>query len=321
MGGWISIHDTIDGPKLRPLCRQLRCCKAEAEGILSSLWMWARNNADKHGLILNADEYDISMLMIDVIDNRRGDSEEAESIANAIVTGGFVDPRRKNEVVDSVLHAIKKFKPTPEKVVEALIECGFIDREAGRLYIHDWSVWQKEWYAYQERKERDNARKRKSAQEAPEDESDDIPEPAEDQDNSDRRSVQTNEAPEKSPEQGYDQPEKPEQKKCETEEYSEDFKKFWVVYPKKDAKVGSYRCFRARQKDGYSVDDMIAAAKAYAMLCKKERREKKHILLAQTFLGRDKRFIDYIPKVEQKPVAASGDPYAEYALEILEDNQ
>lgn len=56
---WISVHESVDGPKLRNLYKQLGCSKFEALGILNFLWIWGLTNAEKDGLILYADKEDI----------------------------------------------------------------------------------------------------------------------------------------------------------------------------------------------------------------------------------------------------------------------
>ncbi len=37
---WISVHDHVDGKKLRRLSKMLDCSKAEALGVLNFLWFW-----------------------------------------------------------------------------------------------------------------------------------------------------------------------------------------------------------------------------------------------------------------------------------------
>lgn len=53
---WISVHESIDGPKLRNLYKQLGCSKFEATGILNFLWFWGLTNAERDGLILYAEK-------------------------------------------------------------------------------------------------------------------------------------------------------------------------------------------------------------------------------------------------------------------------
>lgn len=57
---WISVHDHVDGKKLRRLSKALDCSKAEALGLLNFLWFWGLNNADENGRIEDADRDDIA---------------------------------------------------------------------------------------------------------------------------------------------------------------------------------------------------------------------------------------------------------------------
>jgi len=122
---WISVHDTVFGPKLRDLYKALNSNVPEAVGILVVLWHWGRENADKDGNILNADEEDISRFLY-------------------------------GQCIGCKLDF--------DKVVEALIETGWIDRRNGQLSLHDWSVWQDQWYKAKEKREADTKRKREARQ-------------------------------------------------------------------------------------------------------------------------------------------------------------
>lgn len=118
---WIAVHENILGGKLRGFRKNLECSEAEALGILTILWLWARKNADRTGMLANTDKEDIcDALKVSIGENR-------------------------NSV----------------RVTEALIEEGWIDEVDGVLYIHDWEEWQSQWYDYLERKQKDTERKRR----------------------------------------------------------------------------------------------------------------------------------------------------------------
>ena len=53
---WISVHETIKGPKLREFRKQLGCSEFEATGVLIYLWLWGLDNATKDGLIPRTEE-------------------------------------------------------------------------------------------------------------------------------------------------------------------------------------------------------------------------------------------------------------------------
>lgn len=117
---WIAVHEEVLGGKLRGFRKKVSCSEAEALGILTVLWIWARKNADITGLLSNAD---------------RGDIENA--IRSSISSSLDV-----------------------KKVTDALIEFGWIDEVEGALYVHDWYEWQQYWYNYLDKKEKDKLRKR-----------------------------------------------------------------------------------------------------------------------------------------------------------------
>ncbi len=117
---WICVHDQILGPKSRKLASALGCSQNEAIGILNRVWIWGRNNADRSGKVLYADEVDIAVA----------------------VSPGLADGL------------------DPDEVVRTLVSCGYIDKSGDELYIHDWADWQSYWYSYQDRKAKDTERKR-----------------------------------------------------------------------------------------------------------------------------------------------------------------
>lgn len=122
---WISVHDTVFGPKLRDLYKMLNSNVPEALGILVVLWHWGRENADKEGNILNADEEDISRFLY-------------------------------GQCIGCKLNF--------DEVVNALIATGWIDKRDGKLSLHDWSTWQDQWYKAKEKREADTKRKREARQ-------------------------------------------------------------------------------------------------------------------------------------------------------------
>ena len=52
---WVSVHQDVDGAKLRRLYKTIGCSKFEALGILNFLWFWGMKNADENGLAVDAD--------------------------------------------------------------------------------------------------------------------------------------------------------------------------------------------------------------------------------------------------------------------------
>lgn len=118
---WIAVHDNVTGGKLRGLRKKLSCSEAEALGILILLWLWARKNADAEGMIPNTDLEDVEVIFTSTL---------PENLS-------------------------------PEVVVSALHEDGWIESEDGTLYIHDWSEWQRYSYSHEVQKVKDRERQRK----------------------------------------------------------------------------------------------------------------------------------------------------------------
>ena len=121
---WISVHESIDGPKLRRLYKILGCSKFEAVGILIFLWLWGLENADSTGMVLDADRDDVERYLYGV---GAGCSLDIKQVVNALFSTGWID-----EGAD------------------------------GNLYLHDWDTWQEQWYKAKLRRDKDTERKRES---------------------------------------------------------------------------------------------------------------------------------------------------------------
>ncbi len=122
---WISVHQEVDGTKLRRLYRAIGCSKFEALGILNFLWFWGMKNADETGLVKDADLEVLSRYLY-------GCGEDCQLDMG--------------------------------KVVQALVDTGWIDVVADGFYIHDWDTWQEQWYKLQKNRRLDAERKRKARQ-------------------------------------------------------------------------------------------------------------------------------------------------------------
>lgn len=255
---WISVHEDVNGPKLRRLAKQLECSLAEALGILNFLWLWGLRNADENGKVLYAERVDIETAVLPV-------------------TG-----------------------IPPEKVADALFSIGWIDEDEGCIYLHDWDVWQEQWYKYlrtkaynaeRKRIERRREKESKVPTAAPPPEEPKIPETY-------------------LPEPGSGDPAaKPPEAR-----YTPEFEAWWEVYPRKTDKGYAYKKYIARRKDGYSDAELMIAAKNYASQCKKFRTERQFIKHPKTFLSDALPFLEYITKnpVTVAATVTSGNPYAEW---------
>lgn len=189
---------------------------------------------------------------------------------------------------------------SPEDVTNALIETAWLDADDG-LFIHDWKEWQEHWYravrvrkGNAERKRRERAKKIPNAEssESMEEPETDLPTP--------KLNIPTEE------------PEKPVKKQM-AQEYSTDFNQFWDAYPRKVDKGNAYKTYMARLNCGWKPEELIEAAKNYAMKVARERTETKYIKHPKTFLSNSEPFVDFLPRRETKPIETNeDDPYAEW---------
>ncbi len=284
MEEWIPVYATVIGPKLRRCGNILGCSDGEVLGILNFLWMWGRYNTEESGLILYADKTDI---------------------ANCILM------QNRGSVLD------------PNDVVDALIECGWIDEVGNELYIHDWDVWQSAWIKLKKTRERDAMRKRDARKREKEaaarrqsaDESQDTPvesptgnppdAPADSPPGEQLEMGQLPKLPEKAAE-----PKPPA--------YSEEFEKWWKAYPRRLDKGNAYKKYKARRNDGFSDAELLEAAQNYAAQCRKLRTEQQYIKHPKTFLSESLPFTDYIKKQEQTEAESEDfepsykNPFSEY---------
>lgn len=247
---WISVHEGVDGPKLRNLYKRLGCSKFEAVGILNFLWFWGLSNATKEGLILYADKEDIVQCL---------------SGASA---GTKLDIR---------------------KVVDALLETGWVEHVNGGLYIHDWETWQEQWYKAKERRENDAKRKRESRRH--------LSVPV-----ADNNEDSLKDSPADSPSDTTETGEKGDGDGNAGEPtYTPAFEEFWKVYPRKVEKGNAYKKYQTRRKDGFSDAQLLLAAKTYAAQCKKQKTERQYIKHPKTFLSDSLPFLDFLPRKAIEP--------------------
>lgn len=75
------------------------------------------------------------------------------------------------------------------------------------------------------------------------------------------------------------------------------FEAFWTAYPKHVAKKAAAKAWRTRIKAGRDPDELITAAKHYALV--KQGTDSNYLMHAATFLGPSERYEDYLepPKV------------------------
>ncbi len=171
----------------------------------------------------------------------------------------------------------------PRDVVRSLIETGWIDYEDGHYYIHDWQDWNRYYTKYVEEKEKHAERMRRY------------------------REKQYSQAPlETAPSV---QEGKTEKKGAKRHNYGTEFEEFWSIYPRKDDKGEAFAKYSARRKDGFSAEELKAAAESYKKQCEQRHTEKQYIKQAKTFLGVSLPFTQFIPKEPEPEQQESGNPF------------
>lgn len=77
---------------------------------------------------------------------------------NADETGKTLEADRID--IEEVFASVTKLPA--DKVVDALFDTGWIEDRDGCIYIHDWDVWQEQWYKLQKTRKYDAERKRRA---------------------------------------------------------------------------------------------------------------------------------------------------------------
>lgn len=209
---------------------------------------------------------------------------------NNVKKDGCIVDASPDDVSDIIKAGIDS-RYDPDVAVQAMINTGWIDDYDGMLYIHDWDTWQAQWYkaisvredaARRKRKQRERERQRKLA-EAKSNTADCVT--ASENDGSDKKTEKRN-------------------------AYPLSFEKFWKIYPRKIGKGDAYKKYMARINDGWSENDLLSAAEAYADKCSSEHTDAKYIKHPKTFLSETTPFADYIRKENDvEPEDYEDNPY------------
>ena len=262
---WISVHEQVLGGKLRGLAKELDCSQNEALGLLVRFWLWGIRNADSEGFIQSATKDDLAEELRVGLDRRL----------------------------------------LAEQAVEAMIIVGWIDEVGDKLYIHDWSEWQKQWYKALDVRKKDSERQakyraRRAEAAAGSTSGDSAPQPVKNADSSDSKG---------------ENPTNPTQEgaKKATNAYSTGFEEFWKVYPRKRDKGNAYKCYNARLKDGWSPAELLEAATNYALEMERKHTEQQYIKHAATFLSATTPFAEYVRSRGDRPaIADDDDPFKDW---------
>ncbi|TDT63398.1 hypothetical protein [Fonticella tunisiensis] len=102
-------------------------------------------------------------------------------------------------------------------------------------------------------------------------------------------------------------------------EYTEDFERFWSLYPRRKEKIRAFKAWKARLKEKVNPEELIKAASNYAMYCKLNHTEERYIKHASTFLGPDKPFMEYIEWHPEHEVSVTADAFKGQKKNIFRD--
>lgn len=80
------------------------------------------------------------------------------------------------------------------------------------------------------------------------------------------------------------------------------FNEFWSVYSevRNDTRSEALHCFNARIKEGFDFEKIMACTRNYVDECKREKKERRWVLMPKTFLGPNLRFLAYEPTESKK---------------------
>lgn len=222
-------------------------------------------------------------------------------VRDNVTSSGLMKNTSKEHIKNIFAYTIPK-DLDPQKVVDALIESEWIDEIEGSYYIHDWSEHQKPWAQYKAKTEAETERKRKQRlkkkllSETPDTGQTDEPEEPPPKGDVEPPGDETAGDPPKSPAKAY----------------TPAFEQFWAVYPRKDEKANAYKKYKARLNDGFSEEELLRAAMAYAAQCKKQQTEKCYIKLGKTFLSETTPFVDFLREGDAPGHLPTGGHAGEY---------
>ena len=80
------------------------------------------------------------------------------------------------------------------------------------------------------------------------------------------------------------------------------FNEFWSVYSevRSDTRSEALHCFNARIKEGFEFEKIMACTRNYVDECKREKKERRWVLMPKTFLGPNLRFLAFEPTAPKK---------------------
>lgn len=270
---WVSAHEGVrDHPKTRALSRKLQCSRHEAIGILVTLWLWGLNNADREGNVMNA---------------------TADDIADGIMYRGQSTGQTAQEAA--------------EHLMDSLISSGWIDTaEDGHFILHDWDVWQDQWYKALDKRAKEAERKRKQRQSGDESgmsigqdagQSEGQGDGTSEHNRNRNRDRNRNLNPNQNRDPYRDDYSPPTPLKGEESGVQDKrFDEFWAIYPKKTGKQAAFKSWQRVKPTAELHSRIIAAVTAATKTEQWQRENGRYIPNPTTWLNQG-RWDDEIAEV------------------------
>ena len=166
-----------------------------------------------------------------------------------------------------------------QTVVSALVQHGMWTDYGDFYVVHDWNLYNRPASEVKEERERNAERQRRYRS----------------QRESQRDSRVTNDAPSRPV---------PSDVSNETSrgDLDEGFDAFWDAYPRKVEKQTALKAWRARRREGWDADQLIACAQNYARMCRSSRTQTQFIKHASRFLSKDRVWEEYSTVPAHKPI-------------------
>ena len=212
---------------------------------------------------------------------------------------GYVDGADRYVIEDVISNDLHRNLDAHE-VVDALDESEWL-KIGDRVRLIEWKENQMEWYREQANKERNRERVRKHREKKKK--TDILPE---------KEAEPKKMAAQTEAKIDFQEKTQPTLHSKAKTQYTNDFEDFWKEYPRKKDKGSAYKKYNARMNDGWSPEELIAAAKNYASECIRERTEERFIKHPKTFLSDSTPFTDYLPKKKdsgQVQIEMDGNPF------------
>jgi hypothetical protein len=188
-------------------------------------------------------------------------------INNADRTGNL-NGADENDIADGIMYRGQ----SAEILVECLLVSGWMEKVEGHFILHDWDMWQDQWFKALDRREADTKRKREersSKKEMSTDSPQDIPEDS-------QQDVRNSPSPSPSP--------SPSGKAID-----EFFESVWELYPKKEGK-GQVKPAQRKKLYAIGYEKVKACVEAYKKA--KSGTDRQYLQNGSTFFNSG--YIDYL---------------------------